>query len=1493
MKNTVKVIIGFAVLLLIVTGMLHSVFFTSWLGKKGSEIASEYIGYPIYFNKIDLSIFTKTAAVTNFQILDRNDSNMLSADRVTATLKSYDFKNFTIKNLVIVNPDWYIHVPKGDTSPDFEIVLQRLIAFKKDTVSNPFLIENARAIRGKFRYNNENYEWKGEHAIDFKHINIENFNVDSRNISVYRKQISFIIDHTDFIEKNGFKADDFEGFAEISPRSMHFTKIKIKTPESKFGIDLHFNYKSYRDFKDFINRVKMDGEINEGAILDLSDLAYFAYPLRGMDGVTQVAGKVSGTVSDLRTEGIRIKGGNNFNIETDVYLSGLLNYKNTKYDINIKKFSITKEDLKYITLPDRWQFEIPKQLDAFTDLDLHGTFTGKLDDFVAEINLNSNLGTVIADLRLGHKEIDTSIQTIRAKTDIIDLQLGKILSATKWFGATTASLNVSSEGHSLKNMSHNISGKINSFVFNDATIYDIDADVNIEGKKIDGNINANDRNVDFDLMCRADFRDTAAKFYYDINLRNINLQALKLVSDTMPLTLSSKIKGRNVGTDLDNLYCDIELKEIELSGNSFGLTLPRIALLIDEKENSKHFTLISDLLKINIDGEFVLSKIPKLYTHLKQIYFDEEVPEEISATPLPNMADEIMPDQKFTASVTINGVNHLAGVFSSELQLSHKLTFDISCNTKENKYKLHADIPYVTYKKFGYINGQIDLFTVENVMFIRTTADKLFLDDSMYMAQFLFQTNFAGHNTFNWGIHWLNNDINGNDTNFSYGNIRGNFSYFENQRKWKLSVDTSGMRFYDRNWIFSPNSFVEGDPERITVNNFSLRNGHEAISASGVLSKDMNSKLEIKMDSLNISYLDVFFKRAGIDPDGYISGKIELWDVYKNMDIVSDISMERFHINGDNYGTIGLKTRYDKSKSALLGQIDISLVGGKIPLLSLNGTFYPKKNNALDFEGTAKNLPINFLENYLLSFSSDISGTVSGTMKLGGTLKKPEFYTDVQSKDFAMSIDILNTSYTFDTCRIIVTPTEISFPTAVFHESTHGGTGRLRGKITHKNFKNISPNLHIRVANVLALNVPFSKATAYSGTVFASGTCDIDGSVSDNMKITVNGRTEKNSTITFNTESAFESSRDFIKFKDNGAQDDVVQEGYTYFIKKEQKEDTKTPLLIELNIDGTPDILVNMGIKNSVMSGHLSARGRGQMKFISNPDVTQLFGTYTVNSGTFDFSMMGLMDKQFILRNGSTISWTGPLKEAQLNVDAVYTTRTSLAPILSEGTFQGNVNQKVNVESILEMQGLLSNPNISFDINLLTINQEIKDIFSGIVNKENLSEMFRQTFSLLLFNNFMSVEGGLMKNNVADNALSSSPELLLGQFNNFISQLSKNVDFGVNYRPGNEANNSEVQIMVGLQFFDNRLIVEGSMGIDVDKSAGETSNPSGIVGDVNVEFKVTDKISLKAFNRSDEKDILKSGVSYTQGVGVGYRRDFDSFKDLIVRKRPKKPKKTQ
>jgi hypothetical protein len=60
-------------------------------------------------------------------------------------------------------------------------------------------------------------------------------------------------------------------------------------------------------------------------------------------------------------------------------------------------------------------------------------------------------------------------------------------------------------------------------------------------------------------------------------------------------------------------------------------------------------------------------------------------------------------------------------------------------------------------------------------------------------------------------------------------------------------------------------------------------------------------------------------------------------------------------------------------------------------------------------------------------------------------------------------------------------------------------------------------------------------------------------------------------------------------------------------------------------------------------------------------------------------------------------------------------------------------------------------------------------------------------------------------------------------------------------------------------------------------------NESAIVGDVEVLYRVNDdgSMNLRLFNKENDINYIGQGIGYTQGVGVSYEVDFDTFKELV------------
>jgi hypothetical protein len=182
--------------------------------------------------------------------------------------------------------------------------------------------------------------------------------------------------------------------------------------------------------------------------------------------------------------------------------------------------------------------------------------------------------------------------------------------------------------------------------------------------------------------------------------------------------------------------------------------------------------------------------------------------------------------------------------------------------------------------------------------------------------------------------------------------------------------------------------------------------------------------------------------------------------------------------------------------------------------------------------------------------------------------------------------------------------------------------------------------------------------------------------------------------------------------------------------------------------------------------------------------------------------------------------------------------------------------------------------------------EELQRAIYSVIDTSNAIEMNQQMISLLVLNTF-STSSGI--NNTSAALGISSYEIISAQLSRMLSQISKDFDIGVNYRPGDQISPTELELALSTQLWDNRVTIDGAVGMNTYSDAAQTTQ---IIGDVLVEVKITEdgRLRFKAFNRTNSAgDVLISGYSpYTQGVGIVFRKEFNNFGELF--RRSKNPK---
>jgi hypothetical protein len=294
--------------------------------------------------------------------------------------------------------------------------------------------------------------------------------------------------------------------------------------------------------------------------------------------------------------------------------------------------------------------------------------------------------------------------------------------------------------------------------------------------------------------------------------------------------------------------------------------------------------------------------------------------------------------------------------------------------------------------------------------------------------------------------------------------------------------------------------------------------------------------------------------------------------------------------------------------------------------------------------------------------------------------------------------------------------------------------------------------------------------------------------------------------------------------------------------------------------------------------GNLSASGKGTITLNMTPaSPFSMKGIYTLDDGSFVFTLRNLLRLPMAIKEGSSITWMGDPADANVNIAASYRTKAPLEGLTTDPQIAGI---RCNVECILRLSGKLMNPDIGFGLNLPNVEESIRNLVYSAIDTNNASEMNQQMIYLMVANQFKPVVSG---SNTSINVGSTSVSLLTNQINSWLSGISKNVNVGVNYRPPSGTTQQEFDVSFSTQFLDDRLLIDGTFGMN-SYSNTNLQQASTVVGDINIQYILTKnrRWRVHAFNRTNTLSILNNNSPYTQGVGITYTRDFSNFRDLFT-----------
>jgi hypothetical protein len=224
-----------------------------------------------------------------------------------------------------------------------------------------------------------------------------------------------------------------------------------------------------------------------------------------------------------------------------------------------------------------------------------------------------------------------------------------------------------------------------------------------------------------------------------------------------------------------------------------------------------------------------------------------------------------------------------------------------------------------------------------------------------------------------------------------------------------------------------------------------------------------------------------------------------------------------------------------------------------------------------------------------------------------------------------------------------------------------------------------------------------------------------------------------------------------------------------------------------------------------------------------------------------------------------------------LNLEAVYKTSANPALLL----INSSVNKKVPVEVIIGIRGDLTSPEPDFMIDFPTVSNVLKsELQTELADKD-----VRQTQALYLLST-----GSFLSSDGANQAISSSLyETATGLLGNIVQSGDDKFDVNFNVVSPSSTPNREsegrFEAIISSKV-NERITINGKVGVPFGGV-----NESAIVGNVDMKYRINEdgSFNLHLFNKENDVNYIGQGIGYTQGGGISYEVDFDSFKELVDR----------
>ncbi len=1462
---------------------------------------SQVIGFKTTIQNINFSWFDRLE-LEGVRVEDTEHNKMFDIGHISLNYKFSNLVQGTNINLDAIYIDnaqiFFTRIIEHDSISNLNINVfinqinkQYSSGKKKTGGSSKINIGEAVIEKSQFIYDNTGRD--SLTGFDYNHFALKIDEAQLRNFMALGDTVEFNVNTlVAQDQKTKFGIHNLSSFFRISQKALEFRDIHLQAGKSVISDTLVFNYESQADLSDFVRKVNIQAHFDK-TIIHPSDLALFAPATRRLSEPLTISGEFNGSISDFRLKNMEIQSGNTVLLGS-LDMEGLPDLKETFIQLSLKNSRVSFSDLSFL-------FSEPT-LDRLTPLgtlSMNAEFLGYPTDFVAKGNFSNRLGLISSDINLKINEDAFEKSSYKGQISLANFDLGTYLADTVNFQKLNLDGRISGSGFTRSTANFNLVGNVRSVGIRKYNYKNITTDARLASQFFSGSLKINDPNVQVNAKGSIDLRDNKNLINVTARIDTLNFHKINISRDK--LFLQADVDIHMQGLTLDSLIGTADLKRLTLNYKDQWLHQDSIKITTARTRGQRLMRFQSEVVDAKAEGDFYFSAlfrdIPMLVNEFAlNIRNNKEKLDEYYARKMPDT-------EKYTAdfSVKLKDIRPITSLLSLNLDAGKNIDIDGKF-TKGNTNVFNAFTRFdsLKYGNILLINTELEV----NASKISDSAQTLAM---VYLTSEKQQLGTVLTKNLDAEVIWNKDHIDfqtnlDQQTRSNYVRLKGEVDFGDSTSIRLLPA--SRIQLLEKIWSIDKANQLAMKGKEWNIQKFLWSNEGQVVGLNGHISSNVNKKLALNIGDFNLATLNSIIQRK---LDGIVNADVMVSGLYSEQpSLQNEISIRDLKVDDFLVGTVTGNNVWDPSEKKFRLEFFIDRLDNRI--VDCTGYYDPyNKENSLNATAVLEKTNLKIVEPFLKGIFSGMEGTLSGTYYVSGTLNQPVLKGEGQISNGKLTVDYLKTTYQIEG-TIGLRPDAIYFKDVQLTDILRN-KGKLTGEIKHVNFGQMSIDMTASFTNFQLLNTNARDNSLFYGQGFASGDVSFTGPL-NNLKITANATTRKNTRISIPIAGTSSIERkDFITFVDFS--DSLYQQKIS---KAVNKKITLTGITFDLNLDVTPDAYCE--IIFDLKSGDIiHGRGNGRIKLqLDTKGEFNMFGPVVFTEGGYNFTLYDIINKEFKIESGSSITWYGDPYQGQMKINATYNQLASFAPILTyanQATLNApQVKRKYQAKVLMKLDGPMLSPQIDFDIlagdlpNSITVPDNptvrLMDEFQAFKARLDEQELKRQVFSLIMLRKFSPAESF----NTSGSLVSSVSELFSNQLSYWMSQVDNNLEIDLDLSSMDQESFNAFQLRLSYTLLNGRLRITrdgtfGNTGTTGTTGSGNTSNQnnqgsfSSAVGDWTVDYLLTadGKFKVKMYSRTNVNSLnntnLNAQNAITTGVSLLYTESFNELKDLWKRNKTK------